>query len=218
MYTKDSVISHNYSKGNKIGYALMFSDGLTVEKNVSVNDVERGIFANYMNKSTLNNNIVLGPSKKCFMLYNASFNGINHNHFEQCNIGVHYTAGSQDNLFKGNSFVQNHTQVKYVGTKYVEWSTDETGNYWSDHTAFDLNTDGIADTVYRPNSITDQILWRNSNTKVLLNSPAIQILKWSQSYFPALLPGGAQDSHPLLQPAQAIDYKNILAKSPSDDM
>ncbi len=216
MYTRNSTISHNYSVKNKIGYALMFSDGLTVENNTSVNDIERGIFSNFLNKSTLTNNIVLGPCKKGLMLYNSNYNTMKNNHFEQCDIGVHYTAGSQDNHFSGNSFIQNHTQVKYVGTKYLEWSTNKKGNYWSDHAAFDLNTDGIADAVYRPNSITDQILWRNSNTKVLLNSPAIQILKWSQSYFPALLPGGAQDSYPLLKPLFTIDYASVLSKQPED--
>ena len=216
MYTRNSTISHNYSVKNKIGYALMFSDGLTVENNISINDIERGIFSNFMNKSTLTNNIVLGPCKKGLMLYNSNYNTMKDNHFEQCDIGVHYTAGSQDNHFSGNSFIQNHTQVKYVGTKYLEWSTNKKGNYWSDHAAFDLNTDGIADAVYRPNSITDQILWRNSNTKVLLNSPAIQILKWSQSYFPALLPGGAQDSYPLLKPLFPIDYAKVLSRQPED--
>ncbi|MBL4661351.1 MAG: nitrous oxide reductase family maturation protein NosD [Alcanivoracaceae bacterium] len=214
MYTKDSIVSHNYSKQNKIGYALMFSSGLTVTDNVSINDTERGIFSNFMNDSVLTDNIVLGPCKKGLMIYNANFNTMKNNHFEQCDIGVHYTAGSQDNAFSGNSFIENHKQVKYVGTKFLEWSIDGKGNFWSDHAAFDLNTDGIADAVYRPNSITDQILWRNSNTKVLLNSPAIQILKWSQSYFPALLPGGAQDSYPLLKPAKEIKYQALLSQPP----
>ncbi|VAW41359.1 Nitrous oxide reductase maturation protein NosD [hydrothermal vent metagenome] len=212
MYTKNSTVSHNYSKQNKIGYALMFSDGLTVKNNVSINDSERGIFSNFMNDSLLSDNTVIGASKKCLMLYNANYNTITNNHFEQCNIGVHYTAGSQNNSFSGNSFINNHKQVKYVGSKLIEWSKDGKGNFWSDHVAFDLNTDGIADAVYRPNSITDQILWSNSNTKALLNSPAIQILKWSQSYFPALLPGGAKDSFPLLTPVRKINYHNLFSK------
>ncbi len=216
MYTKNSVVSDNYSTKNKIGYALMFSQGLTVENNISINDIERGLFSNFLNNTVLKNNIILGPSKKCLMLYNSNFNTITDNYFERCNIGVHYTAGSQDNHFSGNSFIKNLKQVKYVGTKYLEWSTDKVGNFWSDHAAFDLNTDGIADAVYRPNSITDQVLWRNSNTKVLLNSPAIQILKWSQSYFPSLLPGGAQDSYPLLQPTKQVNYESILAQTPDE--
>ena len=33
--------------------------------------------------------------------------------------------------------------------------------------------------------------------KLLLNSPAVQVLRWAQSQFPAILPGGVVDSHPL---------------------
>jgi nitrous oxidase accessory protein len=214
MYTTNSIVSNNYSKGNKIGYALMFSSGLKVFNNVSVNDTERGIFSNFMNDSELTDNVVIGPCKKALMIYNSNYNSMNNNHFEMCDIGVHYTAGSQDNLFRDNSFIDNHTQVKFVGTKMLEWSIDSRGNYWSDHAAFDLNTDGIADAVYRPNSISDQILWKNSNTKVLLNSPAIQLLKWSQSHFPALLPGGAIDSFPLLKPSKKIDYQALMLQKP----
>lgn len=214
MYTKDSVVSNNYSIENSIGYALMFSSGLQVENNVSINDTERGIFSNFMNNSELIDNVVLGPCKKGLMIYNSNYNVIKRNHFEQCDIGVHYTAGSQNNTFRDNSFIDNHIQVKFVGTKFLEWSMDGVGNYWSDHAAFDLNTDGIADAVYRPNSISDQILWKNSNTKVLLNSPAIQLLKWSQSHFPALLPGGAKDSFPLLKPSKIIQYETLLSQQP----
>jgi nitrous oxidase accessory protein len=214
MYTTNSVVSHNYSKENKIGYALMFSSGLKVFNNISINDTERGIFSNFMNDSELTDNVVIGPCKKALMIYNSNYNNMKNNHFELCDIGVHYTAGSQDNSFRDNSFIENHTQVKYVGTKVLEWSKGGVGNYWSDHAAFDLNTDGIADAVYRPNSISDQILWKNSNTKVLLNSPAIQLLKWSQSHFPALLPGGAKDSFPLLKPSKRINYQNLMSQKP----
>jgi hypothetical protein len=41
----------------------------------------------------------------------------------------------------------------------VEWSLDGRGNYWSDHPAFDLNGDGIADSPFRPNDLMDRILW-----------------------------------------------------------
>ena len=30
--------------------------------------------------------------------------------------------------------------------------------------------------------------------------PAVQLVRWSQSSFPAILPGGVTDSHPLMQP------------------
>ena len=96
----------------------------------------------------------------------------------------------------------NRTQVKYVGTRYIEWSRDGLGNYWSDNPGFDLNDDGISDRPYRPNSMVDQIVWQYPVAKLLLGSPVMQMLRWAQSEFPALHPGGVRDSAPLMQPSK----------------
>ena len=45
------------------------------------------------------------------------------------------------------------------------------GNYWSDHPAFDLDGDGIADAAYRPNDLIDQVVWTTPLAKALLNEP-----------------------------------------------
>ena len=76
------------------------------------------------------------------------------------------------------------------------------GNYWSDNPAFDLNGDGIADTAYRPNDVIDQVIWRAPAAKLLLNSPAVQVVRWAQSAFPAIHPGGVLDSAPLMRPVR----------------
>ena len=73
--------------------------------------------------------------------------------------------------------------------------------YWSDNAAFDIDNDGIADQIYKPNDLVDQILWRHPLAKLLLNSPSMQLLKWVQSEFPTLHPGGVTDSKPLMAPA-----------------
>ena len=59
-----------------------------------------------------------------------------------CDIGIHFTAGSEGNAMTGNAFIGNRTQVKYVGTRNIEWSFEGRGNFWSDHPVFDLNGDG----------------------------------------------------------------------------
>jgi len=141
--------------------------------------------------------------EKCVFIYNANKNKFRDNWFEGCDIGVHFTAGSEGNEITGNAFVQNRNQVKYVGTRYLDWSKDGRGNFWSDNPAFDLNGNGIADTAYRPNDIIDKVLWTAPQAKVLVNSPAMQIIRWAQAQFPALLPGGVIDSRPLMAPAAA---------------
>lgn len=198
MYTNESEVSGNVSRGNHIGYAIMFSNALEVRGNLSVDDRDRGILLNYANNSDIVGNAVRGGPEKCVFIYNANMNRIHGNRFENCDIGIHFTAGSERNRITDNAFIASRTQVKYVGTRHMEWSVDGRGNYWSDNTAFDLDGDGIADQPYRPNDLVDQIVWRHPLAKLLLNSPALQVLRWSQSEFPALHPGGVTDSAPLM--------------------
>lgn len=201
MYSHDNEISGNVSEHNDVGFALMFSNGLKIFNNHSKNDLGNGLMFNYTNHSMIWNNRVESNREKCVFLYNSSKNIIHNNWFQRCTIGIHFTAGSEQNQIYGNAFIENRIQVKYVGTRFHEWSKDGRGNFWSDHPAFDLNGDGVADTVYRPNDIVDQVMWRYPLAKLLLNSPAVQILRAAQSHFPALLPGGITDSQPLMRPA-----------------
>jgi nitrous oxidase accessory protein len=205
MYTNNSAVTGNVSRGNKVGYALMYSSQLEVKGNLSAGDTDRGVFFNFANDSDISGNTVkpgrqnAGP-EKCVFVYNSNYNTIHGNHFEACQIGIHFTAGSEQNSLWENSFIGNRNQVKYVGTRELEWSRDGRGNYWSDHVSFDLDGDGLANQPYRPNSVTDQILWRYPLARFLMNSPLLQILAWAQSEFPALYPGGVTDSFPLMQP------------------
>lgn len=201
MYTNDSEIGGNRSVGNHVGYALMFSHRIAIHDNLSDGDRDHGFLMNYANQSRLDGNTVRGGAGKCVFIYNSNKNHLNGNRFEGCDIGIHFTAGSEGNMISGNAFIANRTQVKYVGTRHIEWSVDGRGNYWSDNTAFDFDGDGIADEPYRPNDMIDQIVWRHPRAKLLLNSPAVQVLRWAQAEFPGLHPGGVTDSAPLMTPA-----------------
>lgn len=200
MYTNDSEVSDNISIGNHAGYVIMSSNKLTVSNNVSYDDRDHGLLFNYANDSIVKGNAVLYGKSKCVFIYNANKNRFLGNWFEGCDVGVHFTAGSERNAMVGNAFLHNQTQVKYVGTRSLDWSENGRGNYWSDNPAFDLNGDGIADSAYRPNDVVDQVVWRYPAAKLLLNSPAVAVVRWAQSAFPNLHPGGVVDSAPLMNP------------------
>ncbi|HAW47876.1 MAG TPA: nitrous oxide reductase family maturation protein NosD [Roseovarius sp.] len=202
MYANRSEVRGNLSIGNGLGFAVMYSRGVKIIENVSVNDVEHGVMLNYTNGSEVRGNLVLGGGTKCLFIYNAHKNEITGNRFERCGIGVHFTAGSERNRITGNAFVGNRTQVKYVGSTWVDWSEGGRGNYWSDFAGYDLDGDGIADAPYRPNDSMDHILWTQPAAKLLLGAPAVQLVKWAQSAFPALLPGGVVDRAPMMQPVE----------------
>jgi nitrous oxidase accessory protein len=210
MYTHDSEVSGNISIGNHLGFAIMFSDRVVVKDNLSLGDREHGVMLNFANTADVAGNLVRGGTKKCLFIYNAHKNLIVRNRFEGCGIGLHFTAGSERNLLTENVFIGNREQVKYVGSRAMEWSHEGRGNYWSDHPAFDLNGDGIADGAYRPNDLMDHILWSQPAAALLTGAPAVQLVRWSQSSFPAILPGGVTDSHPLMQPL-SIDIPDAIA-------
>ena len=200
MYAHDSVVADNISIGNHLGYAVMYSDNVTVSRNLSRGDRNHGVMLNYTNKSRILNNWVEDGGDKCIFIYNAHKNRVEDNRLERCQIGIHFTAGSERNTITGNAFVGNRTQVKYAGTRWVDWSAEGRGNYWSDFAAYDLNGDGVAEGAYRPNDTVDRILWTQPAARLLLGSPTVQLVRWSQSVFPALLPGGVVDNHPLMAP------------------
>lgn len=198
MYTNDSEVSGNVSIGNGLGYAIMFSNNVIVKNNLSLSDISHGVMLNYANNAVVSGNLVRGGAEKCTFIYNAHKNLIYNNRFEGCEIGIHFTAGSERNVLTGNAFLGNRTQVKYVGTRDIEWSFEGRGNYWSDHPGFDLGGDGIADSAFRPNDLMDHILWSQPAAALLTGAPVVQLIRWAQSSFPATLPGGVVDSAPLM--------------------
>jgi nitrous oxidase accessory protein len=145
----------------------------------------------------------IGP-EKCLFIFNSNKSVIEDNRFEGCAIGIHFTAGAEGNAVAGNAFVGNRTQVKYVGTRHLDWSAEGRGNYWSDNPAFDLDGDGVADAAYRPNDVVDRVMWTAPQARLLTTSPAVQVIRWAQSRFPATLPGGVVDSAPLMAPPEAV--------------
>ena len=200
MYTNDSQIIGNHSERNHVAWAIMYSSRLRIRDNVSIGDRDHGLMLNYANESDISGNVVKDGGEKCLFLYNANKNEIRGNRFENCPIGIHFTAGSERNVISGNAFIGNRNQVKYVGTRYLDWAERGRGNYWSDNPAFDLDGDGIADRPYRPNGIMDQLLWMYPQAKMLANSPTVDLIRWAQARFPAIQPGGVVDSAPLMQP------------------
>ncbi|WP_419695578.1 nitrous oxide reductase family maturation protein NosD [Mesorhizobium muleiense] len=215
MYSKNLHVEDNVSDGDRDhGLMLNYANGSVITGNTvrgRLQPVERWTAAGRVSGAHAvpgaepasaapnDGGMRLGP-EKCVFIYNANKNEFHDNLFEGCSIGIHFTAGSEGNAMSGNAFIRNRNQVKYVGTRHLDWSEGGRGNYWSDNPAFDLDGDGVGDGPYRPNDLVDRVLWTSPQAKVLMNSPAVQVIRWAQTQFPALLPGGVVDSRPLMAP------------------
>ncbi|UYG03943.1 nitrous oxide reductase family maturation protein NosD [Halomonas sp. LR3S48] len=213
MYAHDNRVEENLTRNTRTGYALMQSRHLTVVNNRSEGDLNYGILMNNITYSTLRGNrisgirqaldasgegMVSGAEGKALFVYNAQFNRFEGNRLAGSDIGIHLTAGSEDNTVVGNAFVDNRQQVMYVATRTQEWSEEGRGNYWSDYLGWDLSGDGTGDTAYEPNDAMDRLLWRYPVARLLMHSPAVLTLRWVQRQFPVFRPQGVKDSAPLM--------------------
>ncbi|MEQ6885475.1 nitrous oxide reductase family maturation protein NosD [Salicola sp. Rm-C-2C1-2] len=223
MYSNSNTVRSNRSWGNRTGYALMQSTRLEVINNRAENDKGYGFLLNYITQSTLRDNAAVdikastspdgtrsieGGEGKALFIYNSQKNRIHGNTFARTAIGIHMTAGSENNEIHGNSLISNRTQVKYVSNRAQEWSKDGRGNYWSDYMGWDINDDGIGDVPHEPNDAVDRILWTYPMARVLMNSPAVELMRWVQSAFPILRPRGVKDSHPLMRPPETQEERS----------
>ncbi len=223
MFANDNSVIGNITRRTRTGFALMQSRKLTVIGNRSEHDQNYGMLMNYITYSTIRDNFVSdvqagdtggdsmisGGEGKALFIYNSLFNTIENNHFERSSLGIHLTAGSEDNRISGNAFVGNQQQVKYVATRNQEWSVDGRGNYWSDYLGWDRNDDGLGDVAYEPNDNVDRLLWLYPQVRLLMNSPSIEVLRWVQRAFPVIKSPGVQDSHPLMKlPTESLLIEN----------
>ncbi|MFO8142015.1 MAG: nitrous oxide reductase family maturation protein NosD [Marinobacter sp.] len=212
MYSMHNLLEGNVTRGTRTGYALMQSKYLTVVDNRSENDENYGILMNFITNSTLRGNVVTGVSGggtggfvisggegKAVFIYNSLYNTFEGNLFADSNIGIHLTAGSEDNEVFDNAFVNNERQVKYVATRTQSWAKDGRGNFWSDYLGWDRNQDGLGDVPYEPNDNVDRLLWKYPEAKVLMFSPAVDTLRWVQDAFPVVKSAGVTDPHPLMR-------------------
>ncbi len=218
MYSYDNNVLNNSAYNTRAGYAMMSSKRLLIEGNSSRDSEDYGFLFNYITYSTIrNNNIkkvwtkpenkVLGRDGKGLFVYNSGFNTIANNIIDSAEIGIHLTAGSDGVKIYGNSFINNPTQVKYVSSKKQEWSVDGKGNYWSNYLGWDMNSDNIGDTFFEPNDGIDKLIWQYPEMKILMDSPAILMLRWVQKQFPVLKPYGVKDSFPLMKSPHAIEQQ-----------
>jgi len=210
MYSYDNTVKNNTAYNTRAGYAMMSSRRLIITGNKTTDSEDYGFLFNFITESTISNNHiknvwtksenkVLGRDGKGLFVYNSGYNNFSGNIVDTAEIGIHLTAGSEKVKIYGNSFINNPTQVKYVSNKKQEWSLDGQGNYWSNYLGWDMNSDNIGDVVFEPNDGIDKLVWQYPEMKMLMDSPAVIILRWVQRQFPVLKPPGVKDSFPLMR-------------------
>ncbi len=224
MYSYSNQILNNYAYRTRAGYAMMNSRHLEIRGNVTEDSEDYGFLLNYIIYSTIDSNVikrvwtkpenkVLGRDGKALFIYNSGYNTISNNFIERAEIGIHLTAGSENVKVFGNSFIENPIQVKYVSNRQQEWSLDGQGNYWSNYRGWDMDGNGFGDVPFEPNDSVDKLFWKYPEAKMLMDSPAVLLLRWVQRQFPVLKSTGVQDSHPMMEPRDLTFSKPVQAQT-----
>ncbi|WP_076412246.1 nitrous oxide reductase family maturation protein NosD [Shewanella sp. UCD-KL12] len=210
MYSKFDEAANNQSYRVDGGYALMNSEQIHLHHNKVWQALDFGILLNMTKASLVESNkveqiinpaqeVMPGKEGKGIFIYGARDNSVRGNRFSHCDIGFYMAMGGEGNRVYENLFIDNFSQVKYVGDKLLEWSKDGRGNYWSGYLGWDHNLDGIGNTPYRPNDNIDKLFWLYPEASFLMDSPIVAVLRWVDRQFELGDANGIIDSYPLLQ-------------------
>jgi nitrous oxidase accessory protein len=210
MWCDRSQYIENYAHGNLVGLALMFSQRIQAIGNVLHDNRTHGLLWVQVTRGTVEGNIIIGNTKGLFV-YNSLYNTIRGNLIARNNLGGHYWGGSQDNVMESNAFVDNEIQVKFVAARDQTW----TGNFWSDYSGWDTDDDGRGEVPYRSNTLVDALLWDYPLSKLLITSPAFQMLALAEREFPVITFPKAVDPSPQMVPSMP-DWAAVLARYPAN--
>lgn len=209
MWCDRSAYNENIAHGNLVGLALMFSKQIEAKDNELYDNQTHGILLTQVTRAQVTGNVIVANTKGLFV-YNSLYNTIRDNLVARNNLGMHYWGGSEENELTNNTFVGNEIQVKFVAAYDQEWQ----GNFWSDYVGWDMDGDARGDVAYRSNTLVDSLLWKFPMAKLLLASPALQMLAMAERSFPVITVPKGVDSSPRMTPS-FNDWKPILERYPS---
>lgn len=202
MYSDHNRLEGNTAFDNHAGFALMVSRNLTVVDNVAVDNrgaSQHGILLKDIQHSQIKGNHVVDNGNG-FYVYNAHRNEFRHNLVLGNDVGIVRTAGSHEQTFVENAFIDNAIPAYSTVNRPQAWNGTGTGNYWSDARTVDLNNDGISEIRYRPAGVLEELRVEQPSVELFANSPAFDAVRLAEDSFPVLAGTTIVDHHPLTEP------------------
>jgi len=221
MYCQGNRLLGNRFALNVAGCALMFANDLEITDNDFVHNRGArtyGLLLRDCSSGTFRNNRLVDNTVAMF-LDNSNRNRFEGNLIQDNGWGLLLFASCAGNVFAGNSFIQNDYPVALDMRRTSNTFDDgQSGNYWSENPAFDLDGDGLSDAPHGPVTAFAFVSKQYPDLSVLAKSPAVAALGVAERVFPALRPSEAVDRHPLVRPATrsaALDGGGIPPARPA---
>jgi nitrous oxidase accessory protein len=220
MYADSNTFLRNSFYDNVAGAAVMYTRNIVMKHNLFLRNrgfASYGILLQDCHFSFADSNIIADNVTGIFM--EASTNNLfNNNIIAQNDFAMQMYQNSINNVFTGNSFIDNLNPLTLVGKRTdSHWSRNHIGNYWSAYEGYDLDADGIGDIPMRIQNVFNYIEGKNANVRLYLYSPASQALALSAKAFPIIDINNEIDTDPLTTPGNIEWAYDLLQSIPGSE-
>jgi nitrous oxidase accessory protein len=203
MYSNHNTFTGNLFERNVAGAALMYSEDIELSENTFASCRgfrAYGILLQSMDRVTVQSNLIIDNSRGIFV-NNSSQNLIQRNDVVDNDLAIQLNGGSDRNSFLRNNFINNLSELLLdVSDRETRWADDSGGNFWSDHSGYDLDRDGTGDLPFSIQNVFQVMESRTPEVRFYLLSPAARILELAENTLPILNLGDARDPAPLMAP------------------
>lgn len=215
MYGNGSLIEHNRLENNSVGIYLMYGQNMTVRNNLlraNRGPSGDGLGLKEVDGATIENNVIVDNRVGIYVdnspLSPTSINRYHGNVVAYNDEGLALLPVDQNNVFSGNSLIDNVAQVAVLGGGTLgtnHWAENGIGNFWSDYTGYDANGDGLGDVPYRPEQFTERLMDAWPILQLFRFSVAASAVDFAARSFPIFQPGAILvDPEPLTAPRLPI--------------
>ena len=215
MYSRYNLVEDNHYVNNAVGIFLMYSDSVVLRNNHiahAVGPTGVGIGFKETSDLTIENNEILYCASGLYVDVSPfqpdTTNRFSGNLIAYNGIGVRFLNDWKGNIFRGNQFVDNLTQVAVGGggsARRNQWE----GNYWSDYVGFDRDQDGAGDTPYELYAYADRLWQDRPYAQFFKGSPMLEVLDFLERLAPFSEPKLlVRDERPYLHTLAKVEVKD----------
>jgi len=202
MFSDHDEYRGNTFRSNGAGVAVMFSKYIKMHNNrfeFNWGSASYGLLLKDITDSEIVNNIFKQNTIAIYM-EGANRIEINKNDFDNNGWAMKIYGSSMYNNINQNNFLNNSFELGVSGKSD---SNNFNGNFWSSHSGYDLDKNGVADIPYRPVKLFSRIISKIPSTSILMRSLLIDIIDFAEKVNPVLTPDNLKDHRPSMK---IIDY------------
>ena len=143
--SNNTLINNNASNNDREGiYLGYYSNNNMLMNNIASNNDDEGIYLwGRSNNNTLQDNTVSNNDEGIYLTWDANNNTLTNNTANSNHYGIRI-GSSTNNAIHHNNLLDN-TLCNACDECTNQWDSGSEGNYYSDYTGTDNNTDGIGD-------------------------------------------------------------------------